>query len=74
MSSGRASSGRRHADRLRAIGGRDAGGHAMRRLDRHGEVRAVHRAVDRRHRREIELARALFGDRHADEPAAVASP
>ena len=59
------------ADGVRAIGGGDAGGDAARRLDRHGEGGAVHRAVRRHHRREAELPRAALGDRHADEPAAV---
>ncbi len=59
----------RDANGVRAIGGRDARGHTFGRLDRNGEVGPVHRAVHRRHGRELQLARALFGDRHADEAA-----
>ena len=62
---------RRHADRVRAILGRNAGGHALRRFDRDREVRAVDRAVLRHHRREIEALGVRRSDRHADEPAAV---
>ena len=59
----------RDADRMRAVRRRDARRDAACRLDRHGEIGAVHRAIDRRHRREIELPSALLGDRHADQSA-----
>jgi len=61
----------RHPDRVRTVGRGDARGHAVRGLDRHGEVRAVHRTVDSSHRRQVELPRVRFGDRHADQPTAV---
>jgi hypothetical protein len=62
---------RGHADRMRTICRRDAGAHAVRRLDRHREIGAVNGAVDEGHRRQVEHPRALFGDRHADQSAAV---
>jgi hypothetical protein len=58
-------------DRMCAIRGGDAGRHAVRGLDRHREIRSVHRAVHGRHRREVELPRPRLGDRHADQAAAV---
>ena len=71
MSDGFASARGRHADRVRAVLRGDAGGDALRRLDRDGEVGAVDRAVLRHHRREVEALGVRRGDRHADEPAAV---
>ena len=62
---------RRHADRVRAIRGGNARGDAVRRFDRHREIGAVHRAVLRDHRREIEALGVRRGDRHADQSAAV---
>ena len=61
----------RDPDRVRAVRRGDARGHAMRGLDRYGEVRAVHRAVDSRHRRQVELPRSRFGDRHADQATTI---
>ena len=57
-------------NRMGAICRRDARRHAVRGLDRHREIRAMRRAVDRRHRREVQLSRALVGDRHANQAAA----
>ena len=61
----------RGAYRARAVGSGDAGGHALRGLDRHGEVRAERRAVVADHQREIKLSAALFREREADQAAAV---
>ena len=54
-----------------AIGGADAGGDAEARVDGFGEGGAVDGSVDRRHEREVELVAALFGERQADQAAAV---
>ena len=54
-----------------AVVGGDAGGDALARLDGDGEGRAVARLVLARHVLEAELARALLGQRQADEAAAV---
>ena len=54
-----------------AIGSADAGGDADARVHGFGEGRAVDGSVDRRHEREAKLVAALFGERHADQAAAV---
>ena len=58
--------------RARAVGGRDAGRHAFRGFDRHGEIGAERRAVVADHQREIKLPAALFGEREADQAASIA--
>ncbi len=50
-----------------AVGGRDAGGDAFGRLDRHGELGTEARTVARRHQRQLERFAALAGHRHADQ-------
>jgi hypothetical protein len=62
---------RRHANRVRAILGGDPRRDPLRRLDRHGEVRAMDRAVLSHHRRKVEALGVFRGDRHADEPTAM---
>src|SRR4051794_19587015 len=59
----------RHLDRARAVGGRDAGGHAVARLDRDGERGLERRLVLGRHQVEPELVAALRLERQADQPA-----
>ncbi|MCY1208902.1 hypothetical protein D9M72_205380 [compost metagenome] len=54
-----------------AVGGGNAGGHALGGLDRHGEVGAVLGAVAADHRVQVQLAAALGGQGQADQPAAV---
>src|SRR5262245_7738125 len=61
----------RDLDRVRAVGGRDPGGHALARLDRHREGGAERRLVVVRHRAQGELVGALLGQRQADQPACV---
>src|SRR5690606_14732908 len=51
--------------------GADAGGDALGRLDRDGEVGPVRRGVVAHHRRQAELAAALAGQRQADQAARV---
>src|SRR3989442_912698 len=53
-----------------AIRRRNPGGDARGGLDRYSEIRAVHRAVARHHRQEIEALGVRLGDRHADQAAA----
>ena len=61
----------RHRDGARAVGGRDAGGDALARLDRDGEGGLVAGAVVLRHQRQAELLDALAGQRQADQAARV---
>ena len=61
----------RHRDGARAVGGRDAGGDALARLDRDGEGGLVARAVVLRHQRQAELLDPLAGQRQADQAARV---
>ena len=61
----------RGADRVRAVGRADAGGHALARLDGHGERRLVRRLVLQRHELEAELVAALRREREADPAARV---
>ena len=61
----------RRLNRARAVGRRNAGRHALRRLDRDGEIGAVFGAIVARHRRQIEQAAPLFGQGHTDQPACV---
>ena len=61
----------RHLNRERSVVRRDAGRHALARLDRHGERRAERRLVVIRHRTELELVAALRRQAEADEAAAV---
>ena len=58
-------------DRVRAVGGRDAGRDALARLDRDREGRLVRRLVVRDHHAQPELVAALRRERQADQPAAV---
>ena len=60
-----------HADRMRAVRRRNAGGHALRSFDRDGEVGPMHRSIHRCHRREIERSCACLRDRHANQTPAV---
>ena len=57
--------------RARTIRGGDAGSHSVSRFDRYGEVGAHLRAVVEHHRRQIQLSAALFGEREADQAAAI---
>ena len=60
-------------DGVRAVGGADAGGDAVARLDAHGE-RGAERGAERPgccHHRQAEPADLLLGERQADEAAAV---
>ena len=61
----------RDLDRARAVGGRDAGRHALACLDRDGEGGAERRLVALGHRAQAQLVRALLGQRQADQPARV---
>ena len=61
-----------HLDGARAVGGRDAGGHAFGGFDGDGEGRAVHGAVARGHGRQLEEFAALAGQRQADQATAEA--
>ena len=61
----------RHGDRVRAVGGGDAGRHSLARLDGDGERRAEPRLVALRHLRQAELLAPLAGEAEADEPARV---
>ena len=63
--------GDRHLDRMRAVGGRDAGGHAFARLDRDGERRAERRLVALGHRAQAELLGAVAGEGEANEASCV---
>jgi hypothetical protein len=63
--------GGRDLDGERAVVRRDAGGDAFGGLDGDGEVGAVARAVVLHHRPQAEPAGMRFGDRHADQAAAV---
>ena len=66
----RASAGpHRGTDRVCAIGRRNAGRHAVGRLDADGERGAERRAVVIGHRRQLQLLAALGGQREADQPA-----
>ena len=58
-------------DRPCAIRRRDARGDARSSLDRDGEIRPVDRLVVIRHRRQVELPAARFGECQADETAGV---
>ena len=59
------------ADGVRAVGCRDAGGHAFAGFDGLGKGRAEARGVLLRHGAEAEVVGALFGEGEADEAAAV---
>ena len=58
-------------NRRRAIVRADAGGHAVRGIDRDGEIGPIHLAVLRHHALQAELLGALVRDRRADQAAAV---
>ncbi len=62
----------RHGDGARAVGGGDAGGDAVARLDRDRERRLEGRLVLGRHQVEAELVAAVGRERQADQPAALA--
>ena len=55
-----------------AVGGRDAGGHALGGLDRHREGGAHLGAVARHHGRQVQALAAFAGQRQADQAAAEA--
>ena len=55
----------------RSIGGGDARGHPLGRLDRHGEGGTVGGAVVAHHQRQVELFAALAGQGQADQATAV---
>src|SRR5450759_4394433 len=59
-----------HLDGVCAVGGGDACGDALARLDRDGERRLQARLVVGRHRRQIQLRAALRRERQADEATA----
>jgi hypothetical protein len=59
----------RHLNGARPVGGRNAGGHALARLDRNGEGRLVPGPVVARHQRQAELLDPLAGKRQADQAA-----
>ncbi len=61
----------RHRDGARAVGGRNAGGDPVLRLDRGGEGGFVPGAVVPAHQLQAKLLHAGLGKRQADEPAAV---
>ena len=61
----------RDLDRVAAVGGRDAGRHALARLDRDREGGAERRLVVVGHRPQAELVGALLGQAEADQPARV---
>ena len=54
------------ADRVRAVGGRDAGGDALAGVDGDGVGGAAAVLVDPEHRRQVEPVGVGLGDRHAD--------
>ncbi len=58
-------------DRVRSVGGGDAGRHSFPRFDRDGERRAEARLVPLRHLRQAELLAALAGEAETDEAAGV---
>ena len=58
-------------DRARAVGGGDAGGHALAGLDRHRERGAERRLVVLGHLAQAELVAALLGQAEADQAARV---
>jgi hypothetical protein len=62
----------RDLDGARAIVRGNAGGDALGRLDRNGEVGVVLRGVVADHGLEAQLARALLGQRDANQPARLA--
>jgi hypothetical protein len=55
----------------RAVGRADASRDAKAPVDRFRERSAVHRRVDRRHKRQMKLVAAVFGERQADQPARI---
>ena len=55
----------------RAVGRADACRDAETSVDRFGERGAVHRSIDRRHQRQMQLVAAIFGERQADQPARI---
>ncbi len=59
------------ADRVRAIVGRDAGRHALRGFDRHGEVRAPVEIGLAHHQRQTQLAAAVACEREANQSSPV---
>src|SRR4029077_15984728 len=58
-------------DGARPVGCRDAGGHALARLDGDGEGGSVAGLVARRHQRQAQLMDPLAGQRQTDKPAAM---
>ena len=54
-----------------AVGRANAGSHAHAGINRFAESGAMHRGVDWRHKRKVELVAALLGEREADQAAAV---
>ena len=63
---------RRNADRMGAVGRRYAGRDTLGRFDRRCEVGAMHGAIARNHRRQVEQRSVLGRDRHANEAASEA--
>ena len=61
----------RRFDGARAISRRNAGGHALGRLDGSGKGRAITRAVVLAHGRQAQLLAALLRERQANQPARV---
>ena len=61
-----------HPDRVGAVVGRDAGGHALAGVDGHGERRAEVVAVGMVHRRQVQAIALGLGQRHADVARGVA--
>ena len=61
----------RHRDRAGAVGGGNAGGHPIARLDRDGKGRLVPRAVVAAHQVEAQRVDARLGHGEADQPAPV---
>jgi len=61
-----------HLDSAGAIGGGNAGGHALSGFDAYGEGRAVLGAVAMRHQRQIQAATPVLGERQANQTATEA--
>ena len=57
--------------RHRPVGGGNAGGHALRRLDRDGEIGGVLVVVVGHHQRQVQLPATPLGKRQADQPTPV---
>ena len=64
--------GAQHPDGVRAVGGADAGAHALARVHGHGEGGALAVLVHRGHRRQLEPVGPLVAHRDAHDAAGVA--